>query len=301
MPNKAKRRWEIRPKRKPAAPEPRTGDAPAQRGDAVSVRMRGTALEARRRLRPVGGAASSALRRVAHPITSALLVVVRIPAGLIATLLDFAQEAWAAVRSRLGPVAAGVAVRVSAVVTPLRTVAVVAAAAAVALGASQFADYSGVAVGAPGYEGEVGSVAPAPMTDLQTTGSAHLYLPLPLAAIALGLIWATARGRWRLGRVVSLVGLAGIALALLVDMPQGLDRGNADLIYSGTDARLLEGFWAQIAASAVLIGCGPMLAFYARRAAGEPRRSRSRLGADRGTRAPAAMSGGGSLWTEPRA
>jgi hypothetical protein len=119
---------------------------------------------------------------------------------------------------------------------------------------------------------------------------------VPLGVLALLLIWATARGRWRLGRAVSLVGVAAIAVALLVDMPQALDRGGAGVAYVGTDARLLEGFWAQIAAAAVLVGCGPMLGFYARRAAGEPRRGRARSR----RRRPRAMRTAGTLHAEPR-
>ena len=79
-------------------------------------------------------------------------------------------------------------------VTPVRTLAFVCAGASVALAASQFVDYRGVAVGAPAYEGEIGTVAPAPLTGLETAGSAHAYALVPLAAIALLLAVATARG-----------------------------------------------------------------------------------------------------------
>jgi hypothetical protein len=139
----------------------------------------------------------------------------------------------------------------------------------VALAVSQFFDYRGVAVGAPQYEGAVGTAAPAPLTDLETAGSAHLYLPVALAAVALYLIWATARGSWRLGRAVGLVGVAAIAVSVIVDAPQGLDAGRAGVAYYGTEAKLIEGFWAQVSAAAVLVLCGPLLGRYVRLAAGD--------------------------------
>ena len=98
---------------------------------------------------------------------------------------------------------------------------VVCAGAAVALAASQFADYRGVAVGAPAYEGEIGTVAPAPLTDLETAGSAHAYALVPSRRSRCSWPWLTARGRWRLGRVVGLIGLAGIVVGLAIDMPAG--------------------------------------------------------------------------------
>ncbi len=97
-------------------------------------------------------------------------------------------------------------------------------------------------------------------------GSAHLYVLLPLAGLALALVWLTARGRWRLGRAVAAVGLAGLVVTLAIDLPQGLDTGRAGSDYLGTEARLIEGFWSQLAASAALLAFGPLLGAYARRA-----------------------------------
>ncbi len=155
------------------------------------------------------------------------------------------------------------------------------AGAAVALAASQFVDYRGVAVGAPAYEGEIGAVAPAPFTDLKPAGSAHAYALVPLAAIAVLLAVATARGRWRLGRAVGLIGLAAVALGLLIDMPAGLDAGDSGVSYLGTEARLIEGFWAQMAAAATLLLAGPLLGLYAKRAAAADRGSVRRAARDR--------------------
>lgn len=225
-------------------------------------------------LAPAGRAASAALRRVAPAISEALLWAVRVPAALIATGLDLVLDLTRWVRSKAGPLSAGLYELAMRTVTPVRVFTVVCAGAAVALAASQFVDYRGIAVGAPGYEGEISTVAPAPFTDLKPAGSAHGYALVPLAAVALLLVALTARGRWRLGRAVGLIGLAGIVVGLAIDMPQGLDSGDSGVSYLGTDPRLIEGFWAQMAASATLLVAGPLLGFYAKRS-GAPGESRS--------------------------
>jgi hypothetical protein len=247
-------------------------EASRQRREEVMVWTRGVALETKRRLRPL----RAMLGWIAPPISRALLLLVRIPVALIAALLNLAESIGRRLRARTGSLATGAGEWLLRVVTPVRAIAAVAAGAAVALGASQFADYRGVAVGAPQYSGEVGATAPAPLTELETAGSAHLYVLLGLAGVALYLIWATARGHWRLGRAIGLVGLAGIAVSLLIDAPQGLDAGRAGVAYYGTDAQLIEGFWAQLSASAALVLCGPLLGRYVRMAAGDQgRESRS--------------------------
>lgn len=228
--------------------------------------LKGAALETRRRLRPVFGPFRAALGRVAPYISGVLMLFVRIPAGLIAILLDVTQGVAGWVRGRVGPAAAGLGVWLTRVVTPVRALAAVVIIAAVGLAASQFVDYRGVGVGEPQYEGEVGTVAPVPLTDLKTTGSAHLYAMLPLAAIAIVLAPLTARGRWRLGRAISLIGLVGIAVAVAIDAPQGLDAGRAGVSYLGTEAHLIEGYWAQLASSAALVLCGLLLGLYAKQA-----------------------------------
>lgn len=230
----------------------------------IAERKRLAARESRSGARTRRRLTGSALARAAPQISRALLLAVRIPAALIATLLDVFLQASGWLRARLGPLTAGLADLVARTVTPVRTLALVGAAAAVALAASQFADYRGIAVASELYEGEIGSVAPAPLTDLEPGGSAHGYVMIPLALAAIALIVATARGRWRLGRVVGLIGLAAIAVSALVDAPQGLDAGRSGVAYSGTDARLIEGFWAQLAAAAALLFCGPLLGRYAR-------------------------------------
>lgn len=245
-----------------------------KRADLLTVRLRGAGLELRRRLGPLGRrlspagrGAESMLSRVAPLVSGALMLVVRIPAALIAILLDLVLDVGGWVRSRIGPLSAGLADLALRSVTPVRALAFVASGAAVALAGSQFADYRGVAIGADAYEGEIGAVAPAPFTDLEAAGSAHMYALVPLAVLALVLIVATARGRWRLGRAVGLIGVAGIVISIVIDAPHGLDAGRSGVAYLGTDARLIEGFWAQVASSAALAVCGPLLGLYAKREA----------------------------------
>jgi hypothetical protein len=107
-------------------------------------------------------------------------------------------------------------------------------------------------------------------------GSAHAWVLVPLAIVAAAAAIVAAGGRWRVARIASLVGLAGIAIALIVDRPSGLDTGSAGIQYSGAKATLLSGFWAEIAASAVLVLCGLLLARWLAVGAKKPRRRRSR-------------------------
>ena len=262
-----------------------------KRTDALTARLRGGARGTRRRieplgrrigplarrLEPAGRSTGSALGLIAPYVSKALMVMVRVPAALIAIGLDLVLDAAGWVRSNVGPLSAGVGEFALRTVTPVRTLVVVSVGAAVALAASQFIDYRGVAVGAPAYEGEIGAVAPAPFTDLKPSGSAHAYALVPLALIAALLAVATVRGRWRMGRAVGLIGLAGIVVGIAIDAPQGLDTGSSGVAYLGTDARLIEGFWAQMAASATLLFVGPLLGLSAKRqAAGDRERSTGR-------------------------
>ena len=150
-------------------------------------------------------------------------------------------------------------------VTPPRAVAVVILCAAVVLGVSQFVDYRGVRIGAELYEG-VEAVAPAPQTDREPTGSAHAYLMLPVAVLAIVAAGLALRGRWQLGRAVSLLGLIGVVVTLVVDRPAGLEEGIASRNFEGAEAVLIEGFWVQLAASAVLAVAGGLLSRYVRKA-----------------------------------
>jgi hypothetical protein len=164
-------------------------------------------------------------------------------------------------------------------VTPARAVAAVCLAALVALAASQWVDYRGISVGTDAYSGELEAVAPAPDVDRERAGEAHAWAMLPLALAGAVVLVLALAGRPRAAWLLIALGIATIAIAVAIDAPQGLDEGTAALAYQGAEARLLEGFWVQIAAGAVLIASGLLLPRYLRPA---PVGARAATPADRG-------------------
>jgi hypothetical protein len=165
--------------------------------------------------------------------------------------------------------------------TPKRAVIGVGVAVLAVLAVSQWSDYREVSVGNFAYSGGVQEVAPAPDVATDRAGDAHAWVMIPIAIVGLALVGAAVAGRWRAGRLLAGLGVAVIAISLLVDMPKGLDEGSAAVAYQGAKASLLEGFWLQIACGAAMICCGLMLSRYTRPdAAGvrEPRRPRLPLG-----------------------
>jgi hypothetical protein len=238
----------------------------------LGIRLRGAALETRRRLRPLGAPVAAFLSWIARPVARSLLFVLQLIGALIAVVLEVGQIL---IRWLSGAVLSAALILTEATrrhVNPRSTVAFVGVAAAVGLGVSQFFDYHGVAVDAPAYAGEIGGIAAAPIVDRQTAGSAHLWILLPVAVLAAILMVAAYRGRTRLAGGVAICGLVGLAVALAVDLPQGLDVGRPGLAFTGTQAELLQGFWAEVACSAVLILCGGLLAHYSRGMSRERRR-----------------------------
>jgi hypothetical protein len=126
------------------------------------------------------------------------------------------------------------------------------------------------------------------MVDVKQAGEAHAYLLIPVAAVAAMLaVLALATRRWQLGRLVALAGLIGIAIVLLIDLPKGLDEGSAGIGYAGAHAALRDGFYAELAASAVLVVCGLLLSINLRRAR---RPASRRMRAGRRTQPPEAPS-----------
>jgi hypothetical protein len=160
-------------------------------------------------------------------------------------------------------------------VTPRRAVAAVCLAALVVLAVSQWSDYREISVGNSAYTGGVQDVAPAPDVATDRAGEAHAWVMIPIAVVGLLLVVAALSGRWRAGRLLAGLGVAVIAISLLVDLPKGLDEGSAAIAYEGAKASLLEGFWLQIASGAAMICCGLLLSRYTKPDAGgvrEPRR-----------------------------
>lgn len=284
----------------------------ARRGSrALRRRAAPHAARAGKRLAPVLGAAAAVLRPVAAAIhavlapiapyvSRGLFFLLRGVGVLVAGLLDLTLRAWAWTSARVRAILTAIAGFASREVTAVRTFAVLAAAAAIALAASQFIDYRGVAVGGEQYEGEVQAIAPVPMVDVKTTGEAHAYALLPLAVIALLLVPLTLRGRWRLGGAIALIGGIGVIVALSIDAPKGLDVGRLGDAYEGTDARLLEGFWTELIASAVLIAAGLALSRAVRAAGERPTGGRDRprhavgAGESQSTTAPGSAFGSGA-------
>jgi hypothetical protein len=155
--------------------------------------------------------------------------------------------------------AARAATRASALLTPERATCLAVVAAAGCLLASQFVDYRAVEIDGPAYAGLPGASAPA--VAVRTAGQAHAYLLAPVAALAAALALAALRdGRRRgLGRAVFALGLLSPAVALLVDLPAGLDTGAVASRFSSAGAVLLDGFYAELASTAGLMIGGLLL------------------------------------------
>ncbi|HSD23373.1 MAG TPA: hypothetical protein VLB79_03515 [Solirubrobacterales bacterium] len=257
----------------------------------LGTRLRGAAHETSRRLRPLGAPVAGFFAWIGRPVSRALLFLVQLLGALIALVLEVGLIV---VRRVGGVLTSGALIVMEATrrhVNPRSTVAFVGVCAAIGLGISQFFDYHGVAVDAPDYAGKIGAIAPVPITDRHTAGSAHLWILLPIAVLAVILMVAAYRGRPRLAAGVAACGLVGLAVAVAIDLPQGLDVGRPGLAFNGTEAKLLEGFWAEVACSAVLILCGGLLAHYSRGVTRERRRSQGRSGGA-GRRAPRREAGG---------
>ena len=228
-------------------------------------------------------------RRLLGTIGRALAWLLAWPLRLAALFARLISGLFAGVRS-VGGRSLDLAERYA---TPERVLVVVTAGAAACLAYSQFVDYRGVEVGQPQYS-QVSTIAPPPQTDRILAGEAHAYVLVPLAAIALAIaVVALISGRWRLGRLVSVIGLIGIAISLAIDLPKGLDAGTAGAAFAGAKATLTDGFYAQLAASAVLVLCGWVLSINLRQRAdvvtGHGRARRPRL---RPRRAPSVAGGG---------
>ena len=148
--------------------------------------------------------------------------------------------------------------------TPARAVAAVALVAAGALIASQWLDYHSVSVGTDAYSGDVGVVAPAPEVETEIAGNAHAWVMVPLGLAAIAVLGFALTKRRRAAALLAPIGVLVIAIALIIDLPKGLDEGAAAIAYDGAKASLLEGFWLQIATGAVLIASGLMLPRYLR-------------------------------------
>jgi hypothetical protein len=158
--------------------------------------------------------------------------------------------------------------------TPKRAVVGVTIAVLVLLVVSQWSDYREISVGNFAYSGGVQDVAPAPDVATDRAGVAHDWVLIPIAVVGLVLVGAAIAGRWRAGRLLAGLGVAVIAISLLVDVPKGLDEGSAAVAYEGAKASLLEGFWVQIVCGAAMICCGLLLSAHSRPEGAAAKRAR---------------------------
>ena len=162
---------------------------------------------------------------------------------------------------RLVALAVAGAKRVWAFLTFERVICAAIVVAALALVASQFVEYHSVEIGQPGYAGLPSSAAP-PTVGEETAGQAHSFLLIPVALLAAVVsLVGLRRKRWRLGRVVFVLGLVSLAVILLVDLPAGQDAGAEEARFSGATAMLEDGFYIELGAAIGLIVGG--LLYYA--------------------------------------
>ena len=238
-------------------------------------------------------------RRVATELLAIAREMLRIPAGIYMQAAEIAGAATLAAWRVAWPVLIALWRRGAALlrvaereVTPLRAALGVAAVTALALALSQFADYRTIAIGTSDYVG-IDQIAPAPEAEgtRATAGSAHAWLGLPLALAALIVVFACARGGRRAAWWLAPIGLATIAISLIVDAPKGLDEGTTAVAYEGAEASLLGGFWVQLACGVLLVALAPLIAGLLRGGEGSGATSRWRRRLPFG-RVPAGEAGG---------
>lgn len=169
------------------------------------------------------------------------------------------------VRLVIAAVAAGVAltgralVTLDRIVTPRRALLFVALSGSVLLAVSQFTDFRATEIGQPGYAG-IEDVATAPRVDVSAPTGSHSVLLLIGAVLGAGAVaGAILTGRRSWGLVVAAVGGVTVLVSLAIDLPNGLDLGEAGISYSGVSAVLLSGFWIQLAAGVTLVSTGLLL------------------------------------------
>ena len=172
------------------------------------------------------------------------------------------------------------ATRASAVLTPQRAICLVVVGSAICLIVTQFVEYRAVEIGQSGYAGL--PAASAPTVGGERAGDAHSFLLIPVAVLAAGLALAVLRNERRrgLGRIIVGLGLLSLAVILLVDLPAGLDTCREASRFTGAEAVLYDGFYAQIAAAAGLILGGALLVLAPKAAAryhARPCRTRTNL------------------------
>jgi hypothetical protein len=251
------------------------GSESSERRPSRRPRERPSAEGSRRRSRKTTRTPRKPLARVARSVAADAL-------GIARELLRWPARIWMATAEALGNVilaawrravlpAWRVAVRIFRValafaerkVTPARGLAVVALAATIALGGSQFGDYRAVEVGTPDYA-NVENVAQAPQVASSMPRSAHGVSVFAIAVACLFVTVFAVWRNWRLARLLLFLGLAVVAISLFVDRPDGLRLGTAGEAYAGAHAVLLGSYWVQLFSGVTLAVVGPLLALQLR-------------------------------------
>jgi hypothetical protein len=275
------------------APETSAGDSPKGRDE-----RRRSLAGAVSSLRSREGGSKRPARQISVP--PALRSFAADALGVARELLRWPARIWMAVAEALGALflkvwlrallpalrvgwrvlRAGLAVG-QRTVTPSRGLAVVAVAAAIALGGSQFGDYRAVQVGAPEYA-EVSDVAQPPEVDRSSPRSAHGVWVFAIAVGCLFVTFFAVWRNWRLARLLLFAGVAVVAISLFIDRPEGLELGATAEQYVGVHAVLLGPFWVQLFAGATLAVVGPLLAAQLRGERAGQRRPGARVRGDNG-------------------
>lgn len=232
--------------------------------------------QARRRRSHQGNVLSRGLRATGHELKRTAVFLGRSVAAGIAALgpvggwirAGIAQALAAALAvlraaARAAKLAATALGRLLAaldrLITPRRGLLLTAAVAAVLLAVSQFTDFRATEIGQPGYTG-IEDVATAPRVDVSDPIGSHSVLLLVAAALALGAaVGAAATGRRGFGLALAVVGGASLIVTLAIDLPNGLDAGDAAISYSGVTTVLLSGFWLELGAAGALTVTGLLL------------------------------------------
>jgi hypothetical protein len=212
-----------------------------------------------RKIRPLTRPLRAFLARIAPFVSRLVLLVAAVIGWVLSSIASTIEWTRGAAIERVIPAAGRGTGLASAAIDPVRAGALSCLVAAGLLIGSQFLDYRGVAVGAPLYQGQIAVDAPAPVTATAVTGTAHLWLLIPVAIGAGVLAVGMLRGGGRnLAIAIAALGLVTVAVALVVDLPKALDPVNA-LPYSDATTRLLGGFWAQLSAGIALVVSGGVL------------------------------------------
>lgn len=254
-----------------------------EKGNPVSRALAAASFEVRRTVSFLGRALLAALGALGPVFSS-------VGMGLV-WLVDSAGRLLAALSGLIARAIAGLGralVAIDRVVTPRRALILVAGLATIVLGISQYKGLGSIEIGQPGYVG-IEDLARAPAIDRTTPAGVHTRILVPVAAagllaavvLALGSFGTFTKRFQRFSRLASMVlvaiGLLTLAVALLIDLPDATDTTEAALAYAGVRARLLSGFWLELAAgfSLTLTGLALLLEPTAQRARSRSRRPES--------------------------